>query len=399
LSKWRAVNLTIVLLLSLTSIAQLVTLGGHIAASAQGGGTVVWSANYETGDQSQFISAGSWGTVTGKLVNECGGTLGVSSISPPTNGGIVHSGNYAGYYSGNIPKFLAGGGVLPLGNRCHVTPDTWSIGGPGKTHSDFYEEVWFYVPTQLLVAETRTYSNNPYVSFFGFGDRSEQTFGINSATASSGTLASHDLVAYSVNLRRTFTQNVGSTPVQWPFDAWFKLGILVHNLGTAQASFIVYFDDSPIMDYSNVAVTAGPMYSTHAGAYWSIDQGTWAIYNDDLLFEDLSLTSNSSVAGPSSTVSSLRPTTFTSSNVGGTTSSSTTLGLNTSSIIEVSRMASTTPSTSFILSTYTTGSAQAPTATATTGSLTYVGVPALLIVGFLVISLAYYQRRKPGVKR
>ncbi len=88
----------------------------------------VWSANFETEDNSQF---------NGRVVNTCvNGIVGVSTT-------IVHSGTYSGYYYGQSSSSLL---------ACKETP-TLGLSGSYSVYQpivNFHFMVWVYVQTAAL---------------------------------------------------------------------------------------------------------------------------------------------------------------------------------------------------------------------------------------------------------
>jgi hypothetical protein len=256
-----------VLLIAISLVGLSSTCLGE-SVQAEGQNTVVWSADFETGDNSQF---------NGRLYDTCSkGVVGVSTTT-------VHNGRYAGYF--------AGASSSPPNCREYVTVNFITSEGMDLYLSDFYWESWFYVPTMTLAH----CASGCWVSFATFSTKVDfnYPFVIDSES-------NRQVYVWVVQGGYAITQNLVSAPIKWPFDTWFKLSILARGVGTSQAEFTMYQDDVPIV-HSTSNLMPGGLSSIHEGLYMGSSQPSWAVYNDDILVQSL-LTGSSSESPP--TVSS-----------------------------------------------------------------------------------------------
>ncbi len=213
--------------------------------------TEIWSANFETGDNSQFNLA---------RADSCtNGTIGVTSS-------IVHTGKYAGYYSGKSN--------YPFGS-CREYPSLSLFLIPYKLLqpiTSFRLSIWVYLPYVAL---------NGWVSFITLGSNDTQPITLDADRHQQLTL-----FVSSSNGNQIITQNVGPR-VKFPFNEWFNINVEVLRTG-AQDEVIVYQDAKPIISFTGTALR-GPLAYAHFGLYMSKEQASFAILNDDITLEKISI--------------------------------------------------------------------------------------------------------------
>jgi hypothetical protein len=233
-------------------------------------GQIVWSANFETGDNSQF-NAGQSSTCLN-------GVIGVSSS-------IVHSGNYAGYYSGQMPVGQVSCREHPLEALPNLT--------------DFHWEMWVYVPTQ---------NQTDWLSFATFNTVPKGP----PFTLDASTIKSTPEGLIDIDITRTNPSTYVWSNVTFPYNAWFKLSLDAHAVDTTQGNLTVYLNDAPIIHYQG-QLLSGPFNHCHFGAYFGGNQSSWTVYNDDIVVEALSGGGGTTT---SSTTTSTSDTTTTSTRSG-----------------------------------------------------------------------------------
>jgi len=214
--------------------------------------TLVWSANFEHGDNSQF---------NGAIANTChNGIIGVSSI-------IVHKGTYSGYYYGK-------GNSKSASDSCREYPSLNLDSKPYLGYqpiSNFYFKMWIYIPKVSLKS---------WISFatFGTGDLTPFTIDCNPSRQ----------IQLFVSVSNTLvTQNLVPTPRSIPFDNWFSISLYAYGLGTSNGQITIYQNGTPIIQFHGTLLN-GPLTVAHFGLYMSNDQPSFAIYNDDLSLWKLS---------------------------------------------------------------------------------------------------------------
>jgi len=217
------------------------------------GETIVWSANFETGNNSQF---------NGPQASTCNsGIVGVSTT-------IIHSGHYAGYYYGKG----AGSGV------CREYPSEFISNSQPLT--DFYWNMWVYVPSVKLT---------DWVSFATFapGNRSTSLLSLVPFTIDSSTGRELHLYVDVLPLgQRIILQNLVRKAVQWPLNAWFQISVTAHGLGTPNADIIVNQNGIPIIHYHGKLLN-GPLTIVHFGLYMGGGQSAFSVLNDDIIIESI----------------------------------------------------------------------------------------------------------------
>ncbi|MBI4929200.1 MAG: T9SS type A sorting domain-containing protein [Bacteroidetes bacterium] len=217
------------------------------------GAVLIWSADFETGDQSQFHNL--------ENTDLCdNGVIGVSST-------IVHSGNYAGKYSGDMPS-----GAIKCREYWNVN---FKTGHPANTGTwlsmtDFYWEAWFYIPTV-------SWPTGPTAWF------SPVTIGtITNNWATPLTLGSGSNRLINLFSHQTQTQfNQNNPTVPFPFDQWFKLSMIAHNFGPSNADVTLYQDNVAII-HATGNLSAGGNDSDHFGLYIGSGIPNFTVYNDDI---------------------------------------------------------------------------------------------------------------------
>ena len=328
-------------------------------------GQVFWSADFETGDNSQFNAPNCMPGECGVFAatNTCqNGVIGVSSLNPLTNGGIVHSGNYAGYYSGGPPQDSTA-------RNCREYP----VVTFNQFLTDFYWDMWVYVPT---------FTQTGWVSFATFGNwANPNTQSFEPFTLDA--LANGDFQLDNIYNGQYFPT---STPV--PLNQWFELSLIAHGVGSSTATLQFYLNGQPLVSESG-NVQPGPYNSGHFGLYKEASQGNYAVYNDDTVIEALSssggttTTSSQSSTNTSSQTTSTVTSTVTSTGSPTTTISTITTGGSTSlttatstasggtTTLTTTQTGSPTTVTSTVVSTVTTtGSSSNQTSTETSTETT-----------------------------
>ncbi len=209
--------------------------------------TEVWSANFETGNNSQF---------NGLFNNTClGGIIGVSTT-------IVHSGHYSGFYSGqsNATSGKPSCAEYPIVDL-NVKPYS-----KFQPITSFHFKMWVYIPR---------ITQKSWFSFatFGTGDFKPFTIDCN---------VHGQIQLFVSDVGRIIHQNSGSSARRVPFNRWFSISLYAYNLGTRNANVTIYQDGTQIIQYQG-SLLNGPLTFAHFGLYMSNDQPSLVIYNDDLV--------------------------------------------------------------------------------------------------------------------
>jgi hypothetical protein len=243
---------------SATTTSSIVT-----TTTANSSRTLVWSAGYESGDQSEW----NWYPEQNPQGNA---VLSVSSQ-------IVHSGEYSGYY------YYAGNPNGQVSIRAYPCEMIDPTNRPVK----FYIQLWVYVPSVVNGAKVSIASwisfaslwfNLPPVNPYNGPD-------VNPITIDS--FSNRQLALWLGPLKTSSGPNdqyyrYQTSPITWPFDKWFSIGIYGElHPGAASSKIIVYQDGNPIIqwtgDLGSYSTGLGQM---HFGLYADPTQGTIAIYND-----------------------------------------------------------------------------------------------------------------------
>jgi rhamnogalacturonyl hydrolase YesR len=279
-------------------------------------GTIIMDENFETGNH-------TYGTTYNYELCQ-NGVDGYSSLNPPTNGAIVHSGNYAGYYYGGPP-------VDPSGRSCREYPQ---FGPSFPPLTDFYWEMWVYVPN--------SYPNTGWVSFATFDGGDWVPFGLD---ATANGYFDSDIVGSGL---------VTMSSTQFPLNQWFKLSLIAHGVGSNDASLVYYFNDVEMIQVTGVKVADGPLVQGHFGLYKQSTVGDYALYNDDILIETLSSSSGTTTTATSSQTSTTSNTSETTSTWTSTMTSAGTTS--TQTVTQTSTPSSATPSITLSPASATAGS-------------------------------------------
>lgn len=129
------------------------------------------------------------------------------------------------------------------------------------------------------------------------------------------------------------------SPVPYPLNAWFKIGVEIHYRPATDISTIILSqDDQAIITLSKHALDAQPgnILDVHFGLYTGAQQPKFAVYNDNLALYDLTesqtvtSTISSSTASSSTTQTSSSTTSSTTTSSNSTSSSTTTSSTTTS---------------------------------------------------------------------
>ena len=234
------------------AVITLTSFGLNIRPVAAGFPSAIWSADFESGDQSQF-SGGP---------QETGGAKVVTSSS------VQYEGTYSGYY------YYAG---PPGGEKRNAYPAHYLS---GERPSKFLVELWVYVPSNV---DGQHVTLTDWVSF--------ATLWVNEGSWRTGECLTVDsnskrqlnlwMGMFPAEPRVLYQRN----PVQWPFDRWFKIGIQGDlRPGTANSRITVLQDNVAIIDYvGNLGEIYDGLDEMHFGLYMSADQGAFAVYNDAIV--------------------------------------------------------------------------------------------------------------------
>lgn len=230
----------------------------------------VWSANFETGDNSQF---------NGGAVKTCvDGTISVSNLS--------HAGIYSGAYSGRNP-------LVAVDDSCREYKNENLAVAPYQSFQpihDFYFEMYVYVPTTTLT---------DWISFatLGSGDMKPLTINAYPNGEIFLTVSGHPGRAGSIDI----TQNLGQPVVKIPFGQWFSLSMTAHNVDSNTADLSVSENGVPIIHYVSTGLSA-PLAYTHFGLFiGQAQKQSVRVLNDDILIQKIitNFTSTTTVASSS----------------------------------------------------------------------------------------------------
>lgn len=239
------------LLILLTLNLSLLNASAILEVSASAGHVLVWSANFETGDNSQF---------NGDLESTCAnGVVGVSST-------IVHSGRYAGYYYGQGNSSSA---------SCREFKNLNLYVPPYSNYqplNDFYFEMWVYVipnPDGKLAG---------WISFATF-----DTPHIGFPFTIDGETNNQICLYVSLEGGKLTCQNLNTqTLIQFPFHQWFNVAVLANIIpNTTTSNVTVYYDGLAIIQNEGNLLN-GPFAYGHFGLYMSTLNPSVTILNDDM---------------------------------------------------------------------------------------------------------------------
>ena len=274
----------------------------HLAAQAS---TVIWSANFGTGDHSQF--------------NECWVETPGATVNIATN--IVHSGRYSEY------DYYNGQGGTGSAHRAYCG-EGFSLSGQ---YSNIENDIWIYVPS------TVNGTAQDYQGWFTFVNLFFQN---PTGSINGPLLVMGGNYATGCNQRQLslgggpFTTNnvmVTSNVVDWPVNEWFELRTIVTQ--TSSISVITLYEVSArgaqqLVTNMTSASTGLYLYQAHWGLYDGPPSGVSAIYNDDITVSSLGTTQSAVPAAVTSMSTSTVKSTTTSAtktNASLTSTSSTTV--------------------------------------------------------------------------
>jgi len=275
--------------------------------------TTVWSADFETGTNSQF---------NGYLQNTC--TSGIINATEH----MAHNGKYAGYYYGG-----------PVAPSCKETPTELFDHTTVPQMTSFHWEMWVMVVAPSL---------QDWISLATFSSGVGSTFTLDGHISKSG-----QYLALWLN-NQAFQGTAQTSPVVFPLNKWFKLSLDAYNTNTPSSQITIYQDNSQIIQYDGELFNATQyMNFIHFGLYMGQRQPAMAVLNDNTAIDSI---------GPSTTSAGTVTRTSTSANI--TTSVCSTLSQMATSVFSTS---STRASTTISSSTSTSSSAlTSPTITTAT---------------------------------
>jgi hypothetical protein len=196
----------------------------------------------------------------------------------------MHSGSYAGNYSGYKPE---------SDNCREYWTEKWT-----DPLSNWYFSGWFYVPAYNLVDPN--YAYNPWLSIATF--QSSLHFG-----NMMGLDVKNDRYIYfrtNYGDSGDYTQKIKTMPV----SQWFHIEIYAYDTGTTSMHVLVYQDGTKIIDKTGNFMPA-TMNALHFGLYADTVNAMWLL-NDDMIIQTLSAatataaTTNSATASTKSTSTS-----------------------------------------------------------------------------------------------
>jgi hypothetical protein len=235
----------------------LVSSGSIAQPVAAQSSSILWSAGFESGTQSEFNYG--QGQVAGGAV-----------VATTTS--VQYEGSYSGYYYYLGP---AGGQESRRAYPTHVlTPR------PSK----FLVEAWAYVPSSV---DGQVVALTDWVSFVSLWlNDGGSNAGINPITIDSTTRRELTLWLGTLPSNRDVYQ---AAPVKWPLDKWFKIGVQGDlQPGTANSRITVFQDGVAIISWvGNLGDQANGLGQMHFGLYMGSDQGTFAVHNDAISVQEL----------------------------------------------------------------------------------------------------------------
>ena len=241
--------LTIVLLASVTN--SVVASRPGAAASS----TMAWSATFETASQDQFNAC----------CNHNNGA--VVSVSQT----LFRSGTYSGYYYyiGQAP------GESPRGYPSH---DFLS------SIRRFLIEIWVYVPSTV---NGQPVTLTSWLSFISVWINQDGCCAVNPVTVDSDT--NREMHVRLGLLQSTKNIAYQSGHVKWSFDKWFRISLQVEiNSGNTNSKITLLQDGQTIVTWTGkLPSVANGLGRVHFGLYAGGNQGTLAIFNDDISVKSL----------------------------------------------------------------------------------------------------------------
>ena len=241
-------------------------------ASTTSAGNLIWSSDFATGDFSQWNGGG---------IDLEGGALATVTSS------LAYNGTYSGYY-----YYL--GSPNDLTKRAYPG-NTWDPSGP----PDFRIDMWIYVPSQV---QGDAVQFTDWVSFMsvwinpGYWQYAPPIT-VDTTDSRQVTLTVQPLLANCPDW--SCTGVFQTNPITWPLNQWWELSLqCVLNPG-GNSVLTVYQNGVRIISWTGVLpdtgtgtlgsgpVTYNGLSDIHMGLYAGPMQGTFAIYNDDVVVYNL----------------------------------------------------------------------------------------------------------------
>ena len=246
--------------------------------------SLIWSANFETGDHSQF--------------NQCWVQSGGAAL-PAIATNIVHNGKYSEY------DFYDGKGDSSSPHRSYC--------GQGlnitSQYTNIENDIWIYVPstvngTQQNYQEWFTFVN----LFFGQSTLPNQypvfVLGCSSAT---GYYCDHRQLSLGSGPFAINNTILARNNVTWPLDEWFELRTLV--IQTKSISVITLYQvansTQQLVENMTSATVGMYLFQAHWGLYDGPTSGISAIYNDDITIFDITTSTTTAIPEYSGTTTVL----------------------------------------------------------------------------------------------
>ena len=174
------------------------------SVASAGQSNTIWSANFETGDHSQF--------------NQC--SVQPGGANPPavaTN--IVHTGTYSeyDYYDGD------GGTGLPHRSYCG---EAFNV---ANQYTSIENDVWIYVPSSVngTVQDYETWFTFVNLFFARSDGSSKGALVVMGCTSGGGYPCDHRQLSLNTGPFSSGHVIIASNNVTWPFDQWFALRTLI----------------------------------------------------------------------------------------------------------------------------------------------------------------------------
>jgi len=227
---------------------------------------LLWSSNFDTGDFSQ------WNAASPNDPN--GGAL--ASITST----LAHTGTYSSYY------YYLG---APNGQTKRAYPSE-NLSSVGVTPSKFEVDMWIYVPSTINGTPVDLTDWISFLSVWVNPGAWNYAYPITIDGNYQGVNLSSPQLHMSIEMLGVDATEYA--PTAWPLNQWWELtlvGSIVPNPGTSHLT--VYQDGTKMLSWSGVMPTTGSygepvtyngLSYLHAGLYAGPDQGTYAIYNDDI---------------------------------------------------------------------------------------------------------------------
>ena len=193
---------------------------------------------------------------------------------------MAHDGNYSSYY------YYYGS---PNGQVKRAYPSE-NLTSLGVTPSSFEVDMWIYVPSAVNGTPVTLTDWVSFLSIWVNPGAWNYAYPITIDGNYQGVFLSSPQLHMSIEMLGEDATE--STPIAWPLNQWWELtlvGSIVPNPGASHLA--VYQNGVQVLSWSGVMPTTG-LYGEpvsynglsylHAGLYAGPDQGTYAIYNDDV---------------------------------------------------------------------------------------------------------------------